>query len=122
MDWFNSTSSRMISRADCRSAKLKTLHKCGSKTGSNNEWSHSSQLSSSFRQEIARAESKSGLHRSTILLSSLNAKPAGDVRIRAWYHELASLPALSKRLDSAHRHFTGIRNSIVPAPGFRFCK
>jgi hypothetical protein len=39
------------------------------------------------------------LHRWTTLLSSLIAKPAGEIPIRGWYHELSSL-SVAQTVDS----------------------
>src|SRR5580704_2969450 len=142
---FNSTSSRIISLADWRADKLSTLKRCGRRSGSNRSFIQFCQLSAtgtSTCHEIARAESKSGLHRRTILLSSLIGKSAGDIPIRRSYHELTNLsvsvaslryePLLGAQfeqpvaLDSlptpdanrSHTYLTGTINSIVPAPGF----
>src|SRR5580704_3611189 len=94
---FNSASSRTISLADWRVAKSSTFERCGRRSGSNKVFIHCCQLSAtgpSTCHEIGRAESKSGLHRWMTLLSSLIAKPAGDIPICRSYHELTTLSVL----------------------------
>src|SRR3984893_10152003 len=91
---FNAASSKMISLADWRAEKSSTLKRCGRRSGSNEVFIHCCQLSAtgpSTCHEIARAASKSGLHRWTTLLSSLMAKPAGDIPIRGSYHEFTTM-------------------------------
>src|SRR6202162_6526539 len=91
---FNSASNRIISLAHWRAEKSSTLKRCGRRSVSNKSFIHCCQLSGtepSTCHEIARAEPKSGLHRWTILLSSLIAKRAGDIPICRSYHELTSL-------------------------------
>src|ERR1700693_1846465 len=104
--WFNSASNRMISLADWRAEKSSTLKRCGRRSGSNKSFIHWCQLSGtgpSTCHEIARAESKSGLHRWTILLSSLIAKRAGDIPICRSYHELTSLSVVRELPIAAGR-------------------
>src|SRR6516225_5309578 len=99
----SSRSSKMISLLDCFTERSITRRRCGRSNGSKISTSHWCQLVSTHPvtcHEIARMAPRFGLHRRTTSMSSLTAKPAGDIPIERSYHEFNSVSGTRKKNGS----------------------